>query len=323
MNCQKDILISPVGMTLYNPPTSTNPYFEAIGSSVNLAKVPSQLKSINWNSAANDICLGRGELKSNKNFYTALASQAASQFKSTDAFDYIIMQLEANKKATECKWGVKRGRIAEVIRVVNRERKNWIDKNNTKQNLPTTSGVYALAPTSANLSKVPEQLKKINWQKAAEEICLGTGELAANKNFYINSARQNANANKSADVYTFIIDQLEANRTTTECKWGVKRGRIAAVIRVLKSEKNKWLSNQGLPTQGGDSTSDIVDEEKPFIERVIDTLFPPEQSPYMEEDLDDTAEKEDVNLTPYLIGGSILLGVGLIITFVITNKNKK
>jgi hypothetical protein len=320
MYCHKEILIAPVGMVLYNPPTSTNPYFEAIGS-VNLAKVPSQLKQINWVNAAKDICSGKGQLGSNKNFYTTLAKQYANQFKSVDVYDYIIQQLEANKKIADCPWGVKRGRVAEVVRVLQRERKNWLDANKQTIGGSTSSqSTYKLAPTSANLAKIPEQLKKINWQKAAEEICLGSGQLAANKNFYINSARLNANANKSSDVYTFIIDQLEANRTTTECKWGVKRGRIAEVIRVLRREKINWES--GITTT--DSTSGDTVDAPTLIDRIMDTLFPPEereeQTGYGTED---DPKDDKPNFTPYIIGGSVILGIALIATFVYQNQKAK
>lgn len=320
MYCHKEILISPVGMVLYNPPTSTNPYFEASGS-VNLAKVPSQLKQINWANAAKDICSGKGELSSNKSFYIALAKQNANQFKSVDSYDYIIQQLEANKKIADCPWGIKRGRVADVIRVLEREKKNWLDANKQTIGSGTSSqSTYRLAPTSANLAKVPEQLKKINWQKAAEEICLGSGQLAANKNFYINSARLNANANKSSDVYTFIIDQLEANRTSTECKWGVKRGRIAEVIRALKREKLNWESG----VAATDSTSGNIADAPTIVDTIMDIIAPPVESEGQTGyGTEDDPKDDKPNFTPYIIGGSVILGLALIATFAYQNQKAK
>ena len=115
-----EIQIVPSGMTIYNPPMSDDAFNPAIG---NIS---------DYNEAAREICEGAGKLAQNKRDYITYALQLANTRNNVSGWNEVINGLEGAKTTKGCEWGAKRGRVAEVIRVLKREKREW-EKARTKQ----------------------------------------------------------------------------------------------------------------------------------------------------------------------------------------------
>ena len=293
-----EIQIVPSGMTIYNPPMSDDAFNPFGGLS----------KGLNFNFIAKEICEGAGQLSANKTKYIGIAKTEANKQNSSAPFDFWINGLESAKTTEGCEWGAKRGRVAEVIRVLKRERDKWVkakegigspvvDRVDGKTQLlvPTWN------PVTANWSAIAKDLgdKLLTKQELVSILKSKISIQLANGN--------NAGIIEAQKIYDGSINGLEANKKFVA--WGAKRSRVNAAIRLIKStirrpETLVDIVSQppaNVPTTGAEEVAGT------WLERLLGGSTPPDV------DSGSGGEPENKpNYTPLLAGGGIVVAVILI-----------
>ena len=210
-----EIQIVPSGMTIYNPPMSDDAFNPFIG---NIS---------DYNKAAKEICIGEGKLAQNKRDYTAYALQLANKRDNVSGWNEVINGLEGAKKTDGCEWGAKRGRVAEVIRVLKREKREW-EKAKAGIGTPVVDRVDGKTQlTAPNWNPTTA-----NWEAIAKDL----GDKLTTKEelvSIIKSKMQNAGIIAAQNIYDASINGLEANKKAVA--WGAKRTRVNATIRLIKN----------------------------------------------------------------------------------------
>ncbi len=219
-----EIQIVPSGMTIYNPPISDDAFNPFSGF----------IQGVDFNLIAKEICEGAGQLSANKAKYIGIAKTEANKKNSSAPFDFLIDGLENAKKTDGCEWGAKRGRVAEVIRVLKREKREWekakagigtpvVDRVDGKTQLtapnwnPVTANWSAIAKDLGDKLLTKQELVSILKSKISIQLAKGTNEgiIEAQK------------------IYDGSINGLETNKNSVA--WCAKRSRVNAAIRYIKS----------------------------------------------------------------------------------------
>jgi hypothetical protein len=306
-----EIQIVPSGMTIYNPPMSDDAFNPAIG---NIS---------DYNKAAKEICIGEGKLAQNKRDYTAYALQLAKQRDNVSGWNEVINGLEGAKKTDGCEWGAKRGRVAEVIRVLKREKSEWekakagigtpvVDRVDGKTQLtapnwnPTTANWEAIAKDLGDKLLSKQELVSILKSKISIELAKGNndGIILAQK------------------IYDGSINGLEINKKAVA--WGVKRTRVNAAIRLIKStiRRPETLVDivSGQPVKiDTPSLEDLAKEtsetEKNFFDKIGDFfgISPDDEAGDVTGgDINGSGEDDKPNYTPLLAGGGVVVAIILV-----------
>ena len=300
-----EIQIVPSGMTIYNPPMSDDAFNPAIGSIAD------------YNKAAREICLGAGKLAQNKRDYTAYALQLANQRNNVSGWNEVINGLEGAKRTDGCEWGAKRGRVAEVIRVLKRERDKWV-KAKEGIGTPVVSQVDGktnlTAPTwnpiNANWEAIAKDLgDKLTTKEELVSIIKSKMQIEKNKN-------TNAGIIAAQNIYDASINGLEANKKAVA--WGAKRARVNAAIRLIKNtiRRPETLVDivggevQPIPNK---SAEDIAKEQQQTaLEKVIDWFGLSPDDDATGGETNGSGEDNKPNYTPLLAGGGVVVAIILV-----------
>ena len=293
-----EIQIVPSGMTIYNPPMSDDAFNPFSGF----------IQGVNFNLIAKEICQGAGQLSANKAKYIGIAKTEANKQNSSAPFDFLINGLENAKKTDGCEWGAKRGRVAEVIRVLKREKREWekakkgigspiVSKVDNKTQLtapnwnPTTADWALIAKDLGDKLLTKQELVSILKSKISIQLAKGN----------------NAGIIEAQKIYDGSINGLEQNKNSVA--WGVKRSRVNAAIRYIKStirrpETLVDIVSQppvNVPTTGAEEVAET------WLERLLGGSTPP--------DVDSGSGGEPENkpdYTPLLAGGGVVVALILI-----------
>lgn len=309
-----EIQIVPSGMTIYNPPMSDDAFNPAIGSIAD------------YNKAAREICLGAGKLAQNKRDYTAYALQLANQRNNVSGWNEVINGLEGAKKTEGCEWGAKRGRVAEVIRVLKRERDKWVK---AKEGIGTP--VVSQVDGKTNLTAPTWNPVNANWEAIAKDL----GDKLTTKEELVSiiKSKMQIEKNKGNDgiiaaqnIYDASINGLEANKKAVA--WGAKRARVNAAIRLIKNtiRRPETLVHivggevQPIPNK---SAEDIAKEQQQTaLEKVVDWfgLSPDDEAGDVTGG--NTNGKDDKpDYTPLLAGGGVVVAI-ILVGVLISAANK-
>jgi len=296
-----EIQIVPSGMTIYNPPMSDDAFNLAEGGTL-------------FDNDAREICQGAGKLALNKQKFVRLATSLSTTQNSSRGFDFYIDGLESAKTTEGCEWGAKRGRVAEVIRVLKREKKEW-EKARTKQG----GGVGTIVLSNFNPLAT-------DWESVALQI--GDKKISAKE---IRDAIKNAMLIQLAygdnpriivaqNIYDGSINGLEENKKSVA--WGAKRSRVNAAIRLIKStirrpetlveiEKGKPVKID-TPSSGDLAKDPLKDAEKNVFEKIGEFFgISPEDGGGSGNNGDEKPENKP-DYTPLLAGGGVVVAVILI-----------
>jgi hypothetical protein len=205
-----EIQIVPSGMTIYNPPMSDDAFNPASGV----------YQGVNFNDVAKDICLGAGELAANKAKYIRVATTEANRQNSPAPFDLWINGLESAKTTEGCEWGAKRGRVAEVIRVLKRERDKWV-----KAKSEGGGGIGTIILSSFDPLKA-------DWEAVALQI--GDKKITKNeiRDAVRNAILQGGSLQRKRAVYDISLNGLKDNKN--KVAWGAKRQRVVSAINLIE-----------------------------------------------------------------------------------------
>jgi len=293
-------------MTIYNPPMSDDAFSPAVGSDFYAEK------------AAKEICGGVGKLAFYKQKFVKMAREHAELLNSPSGFDFFINGLEGAKKTEGCEWGAKRGRVAEVIRVLKRERNNWI-KAKEGIGTPVVSQVDGktnlTAPTwnpiNANWEAVAKDLgNKLTTKEELVSIIKSKMQIAKNKGDY------NTGIIAAQNIYDASINGLEANKKAVA--WGAKRARVNAAIRLIKNtiRRPETLVDivggevQPIPNK---SAEDIAKEQQQTaLEKVIDWFGLSPDDDATGGETNGSGEDNKPNYTPLLAGGGVVVAIILV-----------
>jgi hypothetical protein len=315
-----EIQIVPSGMTIYNPPMSDDAFNPAIG---NIS---------DYNKAAKEICIGEGKLAQNKRDYTAYALRLAKQRDNVSGWNEVINGLEGAKKTDGCEWGAKRGRVAEVIRVLKREKSEWekakagigtpvVDRVDGKTQLtapnwnPTTANWEAIAKDLGDKLLLKQELVSILKSKISIELAKGN----------------NAGIILAQKIYDGSINGLEINKKAVA--WGVKRTRVNAAIRLIKStiRRPETLVDivSGQPVKiDTPSLEDLAKEtsetEKNFFDKIGDFfgISPDDEAGDVTGgNINGSGEDDKPNYTPLLAGGGVVVAI-ILVGVLISAANK-
>lgn len=309
-----EIQIVPSGMTIYNPPMSDDAFNPAVGLGANLT---------NFVKEATDICLGAGELSKNKTKYVNLAKERATKLNDVSGWNFWINGLDGAKKTAECKWGAKRGRVAEVIRVLKRERDKWV-----KEKEAIGSPVVDRVDGKTQLTAPTWNPINANWQAIAKDL----GDKLLTKQELVSILKskisiQLANGNNAGiieaqKIYDGSINGLEQNKNSVA--WGVKRSRVNAAIRFIKStiRRPETLVDivSGQPVKiDTPSLEDLAKEtsetEKNFFDKIGDFfgISPDDEAGDVTGgDINGSGEDDKPNYTPLLAGGGVVVAIILV-----------
>ena len=304
-----EIQIVPSGMTIYNPPMSDDAFNPAIG---NIS---------DYNKAAKEICIGEGKLAQNKRDYTAYALQLANKRDNVSGWNEVINGLEGAKKTDGCEWGAKRGRVAEVIRVLKREKSEW-EKAKAGIGTPVVSSVDGKTQlTAPNWNPTTA-----NWEAIAKDLgdkLLSKQELVSilKSKISIELAKgNNAGIILAQKIYDGSINGLEINKKAVA--WGVKRTRVNAAIRLIKStiRRPETLVDivSGQPVKiDTPSLEDLAKEtsetEKNFFDKIGDFFGISPDDEAGDVTGGETNGKDDKpDYTPLLAGGGVVVAIILV-----------
>lgn len=304
-----EIQIVPSGMTIYNPPMSDdafNPFSRFI-------------QGVNFNLIAKEICEGAGQLSANKAKYIGIAKTEANKKNSSAPFDFWINGLESAKKTDGCEWGAKRGRVAEVIRVLKRERDKWVK---AKEGIGTP--VVDRVDGKTQLTAPNWNPATANWSAIAKEL----GDKLLTRQLLVSIIQSkmskalaegdNAGVISAQRIYDGSINGLEENKKFVA--WGAKRSRVNAAIRLIKStirrpetlveiEKGEPVKID-TPSKEDLAKEPLKDAEKNVLEKIQEFFG---ISP--EDDGGSNGDKKPENkpdYTPLLAGGGVVVAVILI-----------
>ena len=305
-----EIQIVPSGMTIYNPPMSDDAFNPFSGF----------IQGVNFNLIAKEICQGAGQLSANKTKYIGIAKTEANKQNSSAPFDFWINGLESAKTTEGCEWGAKRGRVAEVIRVLKREKREW-EKAKTGIGSPVVDRVdgktQLLAPnwnpTTADWTLIAKDLgdKLLTKQELVSILKSKISIQLAKDN--------NAGIIEAQKIYDGSINGLEQNKNSVA--WGAKRSRVNAAIRFIKSTIRRPETYvdivSGEPVKiDTPSSSDLAkdplkDGEKGLFDKISEFFgISPEDGGGDENGENNPENKPDY--TPLLAGGGIVVAVILI-----------
>jgi hypothetical protein len=316
-----EIQIVPSGMTIYNPPMSDDAFNPSVGLAANLT---------DFEKEATDICLGAGELSKNKTKYVNLAKERATKLNDVSGWNFWINGLDGAKKTAECKWGAKRGRVAEVIRVLKRERDKWVK---AKEGIGTP--VVSQVGGRTNLTAPTWNPVNANWEAIAKDLGdkLTTKEelvsiIKSKMQIEKNKDNNNAGIIAAQNIYDASINGLEANKKAVA--WGVKRTRVNAAIRLIKNtiRRPETLVDivggevQPIPNK---SAEDIAKEQQQTaLEKVIDWfgLSPDDEAGDVTGgETNGSGEGDKPNYTPLLAGGGVVVAI-ILVGVLISAANK-
>jgi hypothetical protein len=312
-----EIQIVPSGMTIYNPPMSDDAFNPAVG----------KFTGVNFNFIAKEICEGAGQLGTNKAKYIAIALEQANKSNNVSGWDFWINGLEGAKTTEGCEWGAKRGRVAEVIRVLKRERDKWV-KAKEGIGTPVTSKVDG----KTNLTAPTWNPINANWGAIAKDLgdkLLTKQELVSilKSKISIQLAKgNNAGIIEAQKIYDGSINGLETNKNSVA--WGAKRLRVNAAISFIKStiRRPETLVDivSGEPVKIDtpsleDLAKETSDTEKNFFDKIGDFfgISPDDDAGNVMGDVtggetNGSGENDKPNYTPLLAGGGIVVAVILI-----------
>jgi len=302
-----EIQIVPSGMTIYNPPMSDDAFNPAIGQGIFI-------------DDATKICLGAGELAANKRKFVGLATALSNSRNNSSGFDFYIDGLEGAKTTAECKWGAKRGRVAEVIRVLKRERNEWVK---AKEGIGTP--VVDRVDGGTKLTAPNWNPANADWALIAKDLgdkLLTKQELVSILKSKISiqlDKDNNAGIIEAQKIYDGSINGLEQNKKSVA--WGAKRSRVNAAIRLIKSTIRRPETYvdivSGEPVKiDTPSSSDLAkdplkDGEKGLFDKISEFFgISPEDGGGDENGGEIQESKPDY--TPLLAGGGIVVAVILI-----------
>jgi len=303
-----EIQIVPSGMTIYNPPMSDDAFNPAEGQDIFI-------------DSATEICLGAGKLAEKKRKFVGLATDMSNLRKNSSGFDFYIDGLEGAKTTAECKWGAKRGRVAEVIRVLKREKREWekakagigtpvVDRVDGKTQLtapnwnPVTANWSAIAKDLGDKLLTKQELVSILKSKISIQLAKGN----------------NAGIIEAQKIYDGSINGLEQNKKSVA--WGAKRSRVNAAIRYIKStirrpetlveiEKGEPVKID-TPSSGDLAKDPLKDAEKNVFEKIGEFFgISPEDGGGSVNNGDEKPENKP-DYTPLLAGGGVVVAVILI-----------
>jgi hypothetical protein len=205
-----EIQIVPSGMTIYNPPMSDDAFNPFSGL----------FQGLNFNFIAKEICEGAGQLSANKTKYIGIAKTEANKQNSPAPFDFLINGLESAKTTEGCEWGAKRGRVAEVIRVLKRERNEWV-----KAKSKSGGGIGTIILSSFDPLKA-------DWEAVALQI--GDKKITKNelRDAIRNAISQGGSLQRKRAVYDVSLNGLKDNKNKVD--WGAKRQRVVSTINLIE-----------------------------------------------------------------------------------------
>lgn len=327
-----EIQIVPSGMTIYNPPMSDDAFNPAVGN----------FTGVNFNLIAKEICEGAGQLGTNKAKYIAIALEQANKRNNVDGWDFWINGLEGAKRTDGCEWGAKRGRVAEVIRVLKRERDNWVKAKSKGGGGIGTINLSSFDPLKADWEAVALQIgdKKITKNQIRDAIR--------------NSILQGGSLQRKRAVYDISLNGLKDNKN--KVAWGAKRQRVVSAINLIEKTiripSSELMDGEPIvipkPSPIGktqaqyqaelkewaeasqkDAVAEIEDDS--FIEKIkkgwqdIFGVTPDDEAGDVTGgDINGSGEGDKPNYTPLLAGGGVVVAIILVGVLVsVANKGIK